>query len=50
MYGKVLNYVYFILYFDRSFELVTCDSLEDLADVLIDEFDLIEQIFEVDCY
>ena len=50
MKSKVLNYVFFILYLDRSYELVTCESLEDLADLLIDDFDIIEQIFEVDCY
>lgn len=50
MQSKVLNYVFFILYFDRTYELVTCDSLEDLAEMLIEEFDLVEQVFEVDCY
>lgn len=50
MKSKVLNYVFFILYCDRSYELVTCENLEDLADLLIEDFESVEQIFEVDCY
>lgn len=50
MKSKVLSYVFFILYFNGNYELVTCESLEDLAEIIMDEFDLIERVCEIDCY
>lgn len=50
MKSKVLNYVFFILWLDGSYELVTCNNLEDIADVLIEDYNLIDRIFEIDCY
>jgi hypothetical protein len=50
MKSKVLSYVFFILYVSGQYELVTCESLEDLADVVIQSFDEIEGIYEIDCF
>lgn len=42
--------VIFILYKDQTYELVTAESLEDIAEFVIELFDEIERICEIDTY
>lgn len=45
-----VNIVLFILYKNGSYELVNAQNFEDIAEFMIEFFDDIKQVFEIDVY